>query len=664
MTLTVTVTIAITITITATETKIAYITSFTNARVHFEKASLPPSFDAPESRVNSYLRSAHEAMKAATRPGPPLSAHSHSHPHPHRSKTSTTTTPIAHVPRTAISVGSAMPPTTSSLRTPAIKEPANPSSPNYFGLAVNPASDPRDFWSPPTSSIRSLNTSTPKNIPVEANPDFEAFRRQTEANQSFSLSHGNLSHFSSTSGLASPANISRDSSSSKRVELGGDGAYPLNGLSSREYFASQISLDSTGSEQVSPTIILPQAQDDTLSFFDAPRQESPINMQPVHALPFGGRSLFSRLDERHPRLSLPGDRANPPSPHPKAGKVQYQAETVPTTLQDGPAMISVTQLKEIINKFTSSDYLLLDLRVAPQFAQSRIKDALNLCIPTTLLKRPSFNLEKLTDTFKVDAEKERFSKWRDCKCIIVYDGHSSEKKDAVSAVNTIKKFTNEGWSGNACILRGGFAEFSRTYPELIDRRFANDIQSSRTNLSLGSLCGNVTAIAGGCELPSSRTGANPFFSNIRQNMDLVGGVGQMELKRPEDVNDRDVEVLPTWLRKAAASEDHGKTVSDKFLHLELEELSRMQKALSSQVSYGTPAADGDKNIQIAGFEKGGKNRYNNIWPFEHARVRLQGRPEGACDYVNASHIKAVWSNKRYIASQGPLPATFEASHVL
>ena len=160
-------------------------------------------------------------------------------------------------------------------------------------------------------------------------------------------------------------------------------------------------------------------------------------------------------------------------------------------------------------------------------------------------------------------------------------------------------------------------------------------------------------------MPASKGGANPFFSNIRQNMDLVGGVGQIDVKRPENPDMRDDVFLPPWLSKAAKIEDHGKIVSDKFLHIEQEELSRMRKALSSRVSYGTPNKDVEKDVQIAGFEKGSKNRYNNIWPFEHARVRLQGRSDGACDYVNASHIKPAWSNKRYIASQGPLPATFE-----
>ncbi|OCH89842.1 hypothetical protein OBBRIDRAFT_777960 [Obba rivulosa] len=60
----------------------------------------------------------------------------------------------------------------------------------------------------------------------------------------------------------------------------------------------------------------------------------------------------------------------------------------------------------------------------------------------------------------------------------------------------------------------------------------------------------------------------------------------------------------------------------------------------------------------AGLEKGSKNRYRNIWPFEHARVRLRkARPEDD-DYMNASYVQPLGTTKRYIATQGPLPATY------
>lgn len=550
--------------------------------------------------------------------------------------------PSNHLLRGAASVGCPVSPS-GSLRSPTTQDNVRTPSPNYFGLAVDSQGDPRnsgvgpkDNWSPPTSSIRSFNPQSPRHVPLDANPDFEAFRRQTEANNAFNLGHGNLSHFSST--LGSPSARSKSERPTSRSDMVAEALSPKT--------------PTDGQSEASPAIP---------SFFDLPRQESPPSIGAGVPPPSVRRNILSHLDDKHPRLSLPSNRVDPPSPHPAQLDTHHRADTLPATLEDGPVMISSSELKDLLENSSASQLLVLDLRVAPQFSQSRIKGALNLCIPTTLLKRPSFDLVKLTDTFKVKEEKARFSTWKVCRYIVVYDARSTEKRDATSATNTLKKFTNEGWNGRPRILRGGIEEFSRKYPHLIDDRSGQEIPSSKKDLSLSSLMADVAPVAGGCEIPGFKCAANPFFSNIRQNMDLVGGVGQIDVKRPDDIDPLADNFLPTWLRKAAAVEDHGKTVAAKFLHIEQDELSRMQQALSCRVSYGTPVANPETHVQIAGLEKGGKNRYDNVWPFEHARVRLQGRPEGACDYVNASHIKASWSNKRYIASQGPLPSTFEVS---
>jgi len=70
----------------------------------------------------------------------------------------------------------------------------------------------------------------------------------------------------------------------------------------------------------------------------------------------------------------------------------------------------------------------------------------------------------------------------------------------------------------------------------------------------------------------------------------------------------------------------------------------------------------DKQLDFsicAGLEKGLKNRYNHVWPFEHNRVKIKERKEGDDDYINASHLKAPFGQGSYIASQAPLPSTFE-----
>lgn len=571
----------------------------------------------------------------------------------HRTSKSSTT-PLSPRTRIAASVGQSLPPNAGPLlRSPGIQAEGRTPSPNYFGLIVEQDSGigPKDNWTPSTSSILSFGAASPQHLPIDSNSDFEAFRRQTETNHGFNLSHGNLLNFTPIPGP-------RPRPDRKPTRSGTQERSPSPKSIPKIRDATPDAMDVDGGrDSASHSKRASESFMNTASFFDIPRQQSPANIisSPVQ------RNVLSHLDDRHPRLSLPENRADPPSPHSKLQNrgQHHRADTLPSSLEDGPAMISPTQLKDMLERLQPSQFLLLDLRVFPQFSHSRIRDALNLCIPTTLLKRPSFNLQKLQDTFTNEGEKLRFSQWPSVKYIVVYDAYSSEKKDAMSAVNTLKKFSNEGWKGQCYIARGGFAGFSKAYPNLIDNRSSQEMQSSKINLALGTSVPEVAPVAGGCMMPPTKNAANPFFSNIRQNQDLIGGVGQLSVKLPEELG-LVSNMLPRWLLEAAAKEDHGKKVSEKFLHLELDEQSRMTKALSAGMFYGSHSPDSN-DVQIAGIEKGGKNRYNNIWPFEHARVRLQGRPEGACDYVNASHIKASRSNKRYIASQGPLPATFEVS---
>lgn len=420
--------------------------------------------------------------------------------------------------------------------------------------------------------------------------------------------------------------------------------------------SAYVSSDSKRSSEASlnpPTIL------------NMPRYESPVQFDSHLS---DKRSGLSKVDDRHPRLSMIQGKADPPSPDPERFS-KGRSDTVPVTLDHGaPGMISPNHLKGLLEGPSKTEVLLLDLRVSPQYAQSRIKGALNLCIPTTLLKRATFNLQKLEQTFQTDKDKTVFARWRQAKHLVVYDAFSSDKRDAVSAMNTIKKFTNEGFHGQCSILKGGFNAFVAAYPAFLDCGNVAEQKPGRPTLSLPGAASSssskpsILPVVGGVMLPTTSSSSNAFFANIRQNQDLVDGVGQMDVNMPDGT---DVEALPRWLRDAARTEDHGKEVSDKFLGIEREEQSRMKLAYSYiQPAAAATVTEPAEQVQLCGIEKGGKNRYKDILPFEHARVKLQGKPDGACDYVNASHIKASRSHKKYIASQGPLPATFEVSNVV
>ncbi|VDM52331.1 unnamed protein product [Angiostrongylus costaricensis] len=56
-----------------------------------------------------------------------------------------------------------------------------------------------------------------------------------------------------------------------------------------------------------------------------------------------------------------------------------------------------------------------------------------------------------------------------------------------------------------------------------------------------------------------------------------------------------------------------------------------------------------------------KNRFTNILPYDHSRVRLlQITDQEGADYVNANYIPGFSSRREFIAAQGPLPTTRDA----
>lgn len=500
-------------------------------------------------------------------------------------------------------------------------------------MSESPNHHAKTNWSPPSSTVRSTAALSPSVVPLDQNPDFDAFRRQSEG-KAFNL--GGLNNFNmstpsprATPGRATATQLSKQKSEPKDIAPTALSSDPRSAMAS-----STAELSRSPKRVLSPGA--PQNR----------RRGSPPTYDSTQG-DWVGRKDMS-LPDTHQRYKLPLDNAggvynNNPKP---------RAETLPI-LGETDAQILVTP-QHVINLLESKpeQVLLLDLRVSTQYATSHVAGALSLCIPTTLLKRPSFNVQKLAETFTEDDQREKFENWRSASHIVLYDASSALMKDATPCLNTIKKFRGEGYEGALLIIRGGFKEFAARFPSFVESGV--DARS----MSVSGDGPEIAPVIGGCPMPLTDKPANPFFGNIRQNMDLIGGVGQMAIKHPSKATASAENEYPEWLKQASNDQDQGKRVSNKFEQIERREKKRMEEALSGKVSFGTPKPESHAAIQIAGLEKGNKNRYNNIWPFEHSRVRLQGVPNHGCDYFNASHIKATWSNKRYISTQAPIPATF------
>lgn len=522
-------------------------------------------------------------------------------------------------------------------------------SPNYFAFKKDTGDSVfssgatghvLNKWSPPNFNIRSAAASSPHVVPLDQNPEFEAFRKQSE-----------LAKFNSDWLPNLVLENRSDSSLDQQLptaEKGSDEApvTPKKG---------SVDLDAGILKPRSPKRLL---SSDSTTFPTRQRRNSPAAFTDGD-WPARGRDSLPRLDSRNITSSVFDSNRD------SAEHIHHVASSEPARPRDGssvdgPTLVTPQYLVNLMDA-SNEDILLLDIRVSTLFSRSRITDALNLCIPTTLLKRSSFNTHKLSETFKDNEQQSRFSRWRNSKYIVVYDSNSSKMKDAIGCVNTLNKFAvEEEWNGCLYILKGGYNEFARKFPSRVSHGDTEHPSAASPNVdSSGSV---IAPVIGGCPMPATKSAANPFFGNIRQNMDLIGGVGQLPIKLVVTMTKELEDELPLWLKQAIRPADRGKMVADKFLQIEKREQQRMQRALSADVAYSslTPGMvmGTGKCIRLAGIEQGAKNRYNNIWPYEHSRVKLQEIGLNGSDYVNANFIKTERSNKRYIATQSPIPETF------
>ena len=120
------------------------------------------------------------------------------------------------------------------------------------------------------------------------------------------------------------------------------------------------------------------------SAYDMPRFGSPANMElKMSAIKPRKGSLASNL-------SLPTTTRGPIS-----GNSARSQTLPPSSKVDGLSLMYPSKLVGLLSMMPKEDILLLDLRPYAAFSSSRIEGSLNLSIPTTLLKRPSFKVAKL-----------------------------------------------------------------------------------------------------------------------------------------------------------------------------------------------------------------------------------------------------------------------------
>jgi hypothetical protein len=107
---------------------------------------------------------------------------------------------------------------------------------------------------------------------------------------------------------------------------------------------------------------------------------------------------------------------------------------------------------------TSISPIILDMRSHTSFVQSRIKSSLNICIPSTLLRRPAYGVDRILTSLS-GVEHLQLSSWSNASSIIVVDSDSVGLLEGGGLSSLLLKFEQAGFTGTLGWVKGGYSAF-------------------------------------------------------------------------------------------------------------------------------------------------------------------------------------------------------------
>lgn len=155
------------------------------------------------------------------------------------------------------------------------------------------------------------------------------------------------------------------------------------------------------------------------------------------------------------------------------------------------SLISSMQLGRLLSTVDKSNLLILDLRPFTERSKKYIIDSIHICLPSTLLRRKNFTIDKLVENLPFDIKQKMINKLNDDNIqIILYDNITNQTDNSISisisgmALKLLTFFEKKNSSMNSdnngspssnnidmknkiLILESGFSHFQQIFPEFI-----------------------------------------------------------------------------------------------------------------------------------------------------------------------------------------------------
>ncbi|SGZ47828.1 CIC11C00000000877 [Sungouiella intermedia] len=426
-----------------------------------------------------------------------------------------------------------------------------------------------------------------------------------------------------------------------------------------------------------------------------------------------GLPLCSQGPEADRRLSLDTSIPKLPSIRLPVKSPQVLSPTSKYHFKDLPEYVTAVNASDsatVASWVDSNDVLIVDIRPFNFYSNSRLRNAYNVCVPTTLLKRASYDLQQVFNSTSLPAQlKEKVIAHSTPMKVLIYDDSSCEDHVMFSMYQMVQKFLKYDCfdvaylSGGLLLVDSLLVDASTALPlrspvspvtpnsaKASNAEFA----SSNHGMTSSDTSKDTLPLLSGFTLPSATASNQKFIMSMKKDLPKLDTNVKYNYNfhLPEKFAEKK-DKLPKWLSFFAENcdeEDYSKKIveklSEKFNKIEQTEQVRLNMAISNfdennkrSPHYHSCSPKSESVTPLAmcpccdpidynipkGIENGYKNRYKNIWPYEHSRVRLISSPscapkKSSDDYFNANYIDFdKLSLTKYIATQDPLEATYE-----